>query len=100
MRISTCLDYLVDVLAIIDTDRPVLERFHGVLGTSAHGGIRVRFLDDGGPVRRETCLVSDVIQRDHSAFESHLAWVLGSDPIQPGARPLYPDFHSHLNLFR
>src|SRR5207248_5463624 len=25
--------------AIIDTDRPVLERFHGVLRSSAHGGI-------------------------------------------------------------
>ena len=63
MRISECLDRLVNVLAIIDADRPVLERFHGVLSGSAHGGIRVRFLDDRGPVCRETRLVSD----DHPA---------------------------------
>jgi hypothetical protein len=81
MRICECLHYFVNVFAVIDTNRPVLEGFHCVLGSSAHRGIRVRFLDDGGPIRRETRLVSNVIQGDYSALESRLAWVLGTDLV-------------------
>src|SRR4029450_9457183 len=82
MRISKCFDRFVNVLAIIDTDRPVLKRFHGVLRGATHGGIRVRLLDESGPIRRETSLVSGVVQRGNSALESHLGLVLGTDLIQ------------------
>src|SRR4029077_779976 len=54
MCISKCLDRLVNVLAIIDPPRPVLERFYGVLSGSAHGRIRVRFLDESSSTCRET----------------------------------------------
>ena len=100
MRISKCLDRLVNVLAIIDTDRPVLKRFHGVLRSSAHGGIRVRFLDERGSICRETRLVSDVIQGDYSALKSHLAWILGTDLIQRCVGLRNRIFHCSLNRFR
>jgi hypothetical protein len=100
MRIGECLDYLVNVFTVIDTNRPVLEGFHGVLGSSAHRGIRVRFLDDGCPVRSETRLVSDVIQGDYSALESRLAWVLCTDLVQAGVGLRNRVFYRRLNCFR
>jgi hypothetical protein len=93
MRIGKSFNGLVNVFAIVHANCPLLERLHGVLGSSAHRGILVRFLDDRGPVGRETCLISDIIQRDHRALESDLAQVLSTNLIQRGVRLRDRIFH-------
>ena len=51
IRVGERLERFVNILAIIDADRPVLKRFYRVLGSVAHFRIGVRLFNDRRPVR-------------------------------------------------
>jgi len=82
MSIGKSFDGLVNVLAIIDSNRPFLKSLHRVLSRSAHGGIGVCFLNDCGPVGSDSGLICEIVERHDGAFEGNFAQVLGSDLIE------------------
>src|SRR5437867_12430106 len=99
MRIGKSLDRLVNVLAIINADRPVLKSFYRVLRGGAHGGVCICLLDNCCLICRESCLISGIIQRGHRAFESSFAQILASDLIQGGVRLCDRILHRSLDRF-
>ena len=78
------LDRLVNVLAIIDPDRPILKNFDRFLGRVAHCRFLVGLLNDDGFADRDLRVVLDVIERADRARESHFAQVLFADGIERG----------------
>ncbi len=82
MGVGERFQRFVNVLAIIDADRPLLKNFHGVFRRCAHRRIRVRFFDDGGFIRLEVGLVGKIIESDDGALEGNFARVLSADLIE------------------
>ena len=99
MRIHEGFDRLVNVLAIIDADCPILESLYRILRGGAHCGVGVCFLDKRRLIRGESGLISGIIQRDDSAFESNLAEVLAADLIQRRIRLRDRILHRSLDCF-
>ncbi len=76
------LDRLVNILAIVDADRPILEKFDRILGGCAHGGGSIGFLDDGRLVRGEPGLVTEIVERDDRALKSDFRQILFADLVE------------------
>ena len=70
--LSEGLDRLVNVLAIIDSDKPVVHCFDGLLRRRAHFRIGIRFLNDGGLVSNVVGFVSEIVQRNDRILKRHL----------------------------
>ena len=100
MRIGESFDGFVNVLAIINPDRPFLIRLHRVLRRGAHRRIRVCFPDDCGLVRRISGLISKIVERDDGAFECDLLEILRADFVQRLVRLGDGVFHHHLDRLR
>ena len=73
---------LVDVLPIINADRPLLQLLEGVGGGIAQRGLGAGFLDQPEAVSREADLIADVIQRADGVLEGDLAGLEGADAVQ------------------
>ena len=84
LRVGVGLDRLVNVLAIIDPDRPILENLDRFLGRIAHRRILVGLLNDDRFVDRDRRVVLEVIERADRAREGHLAQVLFPDGVERG----------------
>ena len=93
MGVGESFDRLVNVLTIVNSDRPFLMSLHRVLRGGAHRGIRICFFNDRCLVRRVSGLVSEIVERDNRAFESNFAQVLGADLIQCAICLSDPIFH-------
>ena len=100
MGISKSLDRLVNILTIINSNRPVLKPFYGIFRGAAHGGISVCFLDDGCSVRCVTGLVSKIIQRDDRAFERNFGGIMCANLIQSCVRLGDCIFYRSFDRFR
>ena len=84
--VGECLDRFVNVFAIIDADRPILEFLHRLLRGLAHFLRRTRFLDDSGAIRRDCSFPIHVVQRDDGALKCDLGRILRADFVQRGVR--------------
>ncbi len=82
MRVRESLDRLVDVFAIINSDRPFLKSLYRILRRAANRGIRIRLFDDRCFVRRKSGLISEIVECNHGTFEGHFAQILGANLIQ------------------
>ena len=83
MNVRKSFDGFVNILAIIDPDRPFLEGLHCILSSGAHCRIRICLLNDRRLVRCNSRLICEIVERHNGAFESNLAQVLSADLIQP-----------------
>ena len=100
MSVGKGFQRFVNVFAIIDADRPILENFHGVFRRCAHRRIRVRFFDDGDFIRLESGRVGKIIERDDRALKADFAWVLSADLIECLVRFRNCVFHRGIDRFR
>ena len=82
MCIGKSLDGLVNILAIIDSHRPFLVSLYRVFRGRAHRGIGIAFFDNCCFVRCVSSLVTQIVQRDDSASEGHLAEILRANLIE------------------
>ncbi len=100
MRVRESFDRLVDVFAIINSDRPFLKSLYRVLRRAAHCGIRVRLFDDRCFVRRNSGLIGEIVERNHGAFKGDFAQILGADLIQRLVRFRDRVLHGSLDRLR
>ena len=84
LRVGVGLDRLVNVLAVIEADHPLLEFLEGVGGGVAQGGVGAGFLDQRKPVGREAELKAEVVQRADGVVERDLAGGQPADAVQRG----------------
>ena len=84
LGVGISLDRLVNILAIIDPDRPILENLDRFLGRVAHRGVLVGLLNDDGLADRDLRVVLDVIDRADRACESHFGQILLADRVERG----------------
>ena len=73
LAVGVGLERLIDVLAIINADRPFLQLLERVGGGVAQGGVGAGLLDQRQPVVGQADLVADVVQGAHGVFEGDLA---------------------------
>jgi len=64
---------LVNILAVIETHGPFLQRLHGLGGRLAQSGAGAGFLDERKPVHRAANLEMDIVQRADGIGEVDLA---------------------------
>ena len=100
MRVGEGFDRLVNILAVINTHCPFLECLYCLLGSRAHGRIRVRFFNDGRFIRDNSSLVSEIVERNDCALKGNFGGILCADLIQGCVRFGDRIFHGSFDCFR
>jgi len=84
LAMGVSLDRLIDILAIIQPDGPLLQFLERVGGGFAQGGVGAGFLDQSKPVAGEVDLVADIVQGAHGVFKGDLAGLQAAKLVQGG----------------
>ena len=99
LRFFKGLDRLVDVLPVVDADRPILEKFECVFASGAHGRGSICFLDYRCLIRGEAGLVPKIVERNNRALKCYFRQILCADLVERRVRCGDRAFHRTLDGF-